>query len=56
VCCSDLRREEKRREEKRREEKRREEKRREEKRLGTDLLTEFVQGASKSGSVEDFAC
>jgi hypothetical protein len=28
----------------------------EEKRLGTDLLTEFVQGASKSGSVEDFMC
>jgi hypothetical protein len=26
----------------------------EEKRLGTDLLTEFIQGASKSGSVEDF--
>jgi hypothetical protein len=27
-----------------------------EKRLGTDLLTEFVQGASKIGSVEDFVC
>jgi hypothetical protein len=28
----------------------------ENKRLATDLLTEFVQGASKSGSVEDFVC
>jgi hypothetical protein len=28
----------------------------EERRLGTDLLTEFVQGASKSGSAEDFVC
>jgi hypothetical protein len=28
----------------------------EEERLDTDLLTEFVQGASKSGSVEDFVC
>jgi hypothetical protein len=28
----------------------------EEKRLGTDLHTEFVQGASKGGSVEDFVC
>jgi hypothetical protein len=24
--------------------------------LDTDLLTEFVQGASKSGCVEDFVC
>jgi hypothetical protein len=28
----------------------------EERRLGADLLTEFVQGASKRGSVEDFVC
>jgi hypothetical protein len=28
----------------------------EEKRLDKDLLTEFVQGASKSGNVEDFVC
>jgi hypothetical protein len=28
----------------------------ENRRLGTDLLTEFVQGTSKSGSVEDFVC
>jgi hypothetical protein len=28
----------------------------EEKRLRTDLLTEFVQGPSKSGCVEDFLC
>jgi hypothetical protein len=26
------------------------------KRLDTDLLTEFVQGVSKSGSVENFVC
>jgi hypothetical protein len=29
---------------------------REERRLGSDLLTEFVQGASKGGSVEVFGC
>jgi hypothetical protein len=28
----------------------------EDRRLGTDLLTEFVQGAPNSGSVEDFVC
>jgi hypothetical protein len=28
----------------------------EERRLCTELLTEFVQGASKSGNVEDFVC
>jgi hypothetical protein len=28
----------------------------EERKLGTDLPTEFVQGASKSGSVEAFVC
>jgi hypothetical protein len=28
----------------------------EERRLGTNMLTEFIQGASKSGSVEDFVC
>jgi hypothetical protein len=32
------------------------EKETEEKRFGTDLLTEFVQGAFKNGRFEDFVC
>jgi hypothetical protein len=32
------------------------ENKREERKLGTDLLIEFVQAASKCGSVEDFVC
>jgi hypothetical protein len=32
------------------------EKKTEERKLGTNQLTEFVQGASKSGSVENFMC